>query len=116
MIVLFCCSEFHMIVLKAEQAARMQMRKDEKREAMECMLVSDFFFFLGSKDICCSECHMIVLLCCSEFYMIVLKAELSARVQSWKDEKRKAKKCMLVSFFLFFIFFYKKIFVALSAT
>jgi hypothetical protein len=51
-----------MIVLKAEQATRMQRRKDEEREAKERMLVSVFFFFLGSKDLCCSECHMIVLL------------------------------------------------------
>jgi hypothetical protein len=47
---------------------------------------------------------MIVLLCCSEFYMIVLKAELVARVQRWKDEKREANECMLdlVSDFFFF--------------
>jgi hypothetical protein len=58
---------------------------------------------------------MIVLLSCSKFYMIVLKAELAARVQRWKDEKREAKKCMLVSDFFFF-FLDQKIFVALIAT
>jgi hypothetical protein len=51
---------------------------------------------------------MIVLLSCSEFYMIVLKAELAARVQRWKDEKREAKKCMLVSDFFFFFFWIKR--------
>ena len=38
-----------MIVLKAEQAARMQKRKDEKREAKERMLVSDIIFLLDRK-------------------------------------------------------------------
>jgi hypothetical protein len=33
------CFELHMIVLKAEQAARMHMRKDEERR-----LVSDIIF------------------------------------------------------------------------
>jgi hypothetical protein len=41
MIILLCCSEFYMIVLKAEQAARMKRRKDEERVAKEHMLVSD---------------------------------------------------------------------------
>jgi hypothetical protein len=45
MIILLYCPEFHMIVLKVEQAARMQRTKDEEREARERMLVSDFFFF-----------------------------------------------------------------------
>ena len=40
MIILLCCFEFHMIVLKAEQATRMQRRKDEECEAIERMLVS----------------------------------------------------------------------------
>jgi hypothetical protein len=110
MIVLLCCFEFHMIVLKAEQAAIMQRWKDEEREAKERMLVSDFFFFfVGSKDLCCSECHMIVLLCCYEFHMIVLKAEQAARMQRWKDEEREAKEHMLVSdFFFFFLIFWIK--------
>jgi hypothetical protein len=43
MIVSLCCFELHMIVLKAEQAARMQMRKDEEREAKERRLVILFF-------------------------------------------------------------------------
>jgi hypothetical protein len=58
MIVLLCCFEFYMIVLKADQAARdwkskqdkyaeMQRRKDEECEAKEHILVSDFFFFFG---------------------------------------------------------------------
>jgi hypothetical protein len=38
-----------MIVLKAEQATRMQRRKDEEREAKERMLVSVFFFFWDQK-------------------------------------------------------------------
>ena len=95
MIVLFCCYEFHMIVLKAEQATRMQRWKDEEREAKERMLVSDFFF--GSKDLCCSNCHMIVLLCCFGVHMIVLKAEKAARMQRSKDEEHEAKDSMLVS-------------------
>jgi hypothetical protein len=44
MIVLLCSSEFYMIVLKAEQTARMQRWKDDEREANERMLVYDFFF------------------------------------------------------------------------
>jgi hypothetical protein len=85
MIVLLGCSEFYMIVLKDELAARVLRWKDEKCEAEKCMLVSDFFF--GSKDLCCSKCHMIVLLFVFEFYMIVLKAELAARVQRWRKSK-----------------------------
>jgi hypothetical protein len=38
-----------MIVLKAEQATRMQRRKDEEREANECMLVSDIYIFVWIK-------------------------------------------------------------------
>jgi hypothetical protein len=34
-----------MIVLEADQVARMQRRKDEEREAKECMLVNDIIFF-----------------------------------------------------------------------
>jgi hypothetical protein len=41
MIISLCCSKLHMIVLKAEQATRMQRRKDEERVAKEHMLVSD---------------------------------------------------------------------------
>lgn len=66
MIVLLCCSEFHMVVLKAEQAARdsrytkqdryaeMRRRKDEEREAKENMLVSDISFFRFSVCMCCA--------------------------------------------------------------
>jgi uncharacterized membrane protein len=94
MIVLLCCFEFYMIVLKAELAARVQRWKDEKREAKKCILVSDFFiFYFISKDLYCSQCHMIVLLCCSDFYMIVLKAEQAARMKRRKDEER----CRLVA-------------------
>jgi hypothetical protein len=95
-----------MIVLKAEQAARMQRSKDEEREAKESMLVSDIFSLFGSKDLCCSECHVIVLLCCYEFYMIVLKAEQATRMQRRKDEEREAKEHMLVSDFFFFFGIY----------
>jgi hypothetical protein len=35
-----------MIVLKVEQAARMQRRKDEEREAKKCMLVSDIYIYI----------------------------------------------------------------------
>jgi hypothetical protein len=45
MIVLYCCSEFHMVVFKAEQATRLQRRKEEDREANECRLVSDIYIF-----------------------------------------------------------------------
>jgi hypothetical protein len=38
-----------MIILKAEQAARMQRRKDEECEAKERMLVSDIIFLLDRK-------------------------------------------------------------------
>jgi hypothetical protein len=47
--VLLCFFEFHMIVLKAEQATRMQGRKDEEREAKERMLVSDIIIFVWIK-------------------------------------------------------------------
>jgi hypothetical protein len=40
-IILLCFSEFHMNVLKAEQFARMQRRKDEER-----MLVSDIYIYI----------------------------------------------------------------------
>jgi hypothetical protein len=51
---LFCCSEFHIIVLKVEQAtrdrqskqdkyAKIKRRKDKESEAKECMLVSDIY-------------------------------------------------------------------------
>jgi hypothetical protein len=40
-----------MIVLKAEQVARMQRRKDEEREAKKRMLVSDIIFLFGLKDL-----------------------------------------------------------------
>lgn len=62
MIVLLCCSEFHMVVLKAEQAARdsrytkqdryaeMRRRKDEEREAKENMLVSDIYIYIYFMD------------------------------------------------------------------
>jgi hypothetical protein len=112
MIILLCCFEFHMIVLKAKQATIMQMWKDKEREAKERVLVSDFFFVLGSKDLCCSECHMIVLLCCYEFHMIVLKVEHTVRMQRWKDEEYEAKEHMLE---VIFFFLNQKIFVALSA-
>ena len=53
---LFCCSEFYIIVLKVEQATRdwqskqdkyaeIQRMKDEESEAKERMLVSDFYFY-----------------------------------------------------------------------
>jgi hypothetical protein len=46
-----------MIVLKAEQVARMQRWKDEKHEANKRMLVSDIYTYIyilfGSKDLCC---------------------------------------------------------------
>jgi hypothetical protein len=38
-----------MIVLKAEQATRMQRRKDEEREANERMLVSDIYIYIWIK-------------------------------------------------------------------
>ena len=94
-----------MIVLKAEHAIRMQRRKDEEREAKERRLVSDIIFLFRSKDLCCSECHMIVLLCCSELYMIVLKAERATRMRKRKDEEREANEYMLVSDFVFLFFF-----------
>jgi hypothetical protein len=64
-----------MNVLKAEQFARMQRRKDDER-----MLVSDIYIYIhiylfGSKDLCCFECHMIVIICCSKFHTIVLEVE-----------------------------------------
>ena len=46
MIVLLCCSKFHMIVLKAKQVAIIQRRKDEEREAKKCMLVSDIYIYI----------------------------------------------------------------------
>jgi hypothetical protein len=49
-----------MIVLKAEQATRMQRRKDEEREANERMLVSDIYIYIyiyGSKDLSLSVPH-----------------------------------------------------------
>jgi hypothetical protein len=69
---------------------------------------------LGSKELCFTEFHTIVLLCCSEFRMIVFKAEQAARDSRYskqdkyaemrrrKDEEREAKERMLVSdiFFL----------------
>jgi hypothetical protein len=100
MIVLLCSSEFYMIVLKAEQTARMQRWKDDEREANERMLVYDFFFF-RLKDLCCSE-FMIILLRYSEFNMIVLEADQVARMQRRKDEEREAKECMLVNDIIFF--------------
>jgi hypothetical protein len=72
-----------------------------------------FQILFGSKELCCSEFHMIVLLCCSEFHMIVLKAEQAARDSRYgkqdryaemrrrKDEEREAKELMLVSDFFF---------------
>jgi hypothetical protein len=90
------CYEFHLIVFKVEKAARMQRWKDEEREANECMLVYDIYLF-GSKDLCCSEWHMIILLCYFEFHMFVLKAEQVARVQRRNDEECEAKERMLVS-------------------
>jgi Ca2+/Na+ antiporter len=91
-----------MIVLKVEQAARMQRSKDEERKAKESMLVSVIFSLFGSKDLYCFECHVIVLLCCYEFYMIVLKAEQATRMQRRKDEEREAKEHMLVSYYYYF--------------
>jgi hypothetical protein len=88
MIVLYCCSEFHMVVLKAEQVARMQKRKNEEREAKERMLVSDIYIIWS---------RMIVLYCCSEFHMVVFKAEQATRLQRRKEEDREAKECRLVS-------------------
>jgi hypothetical protein len=70
-----------MIVLKVEQATRdwqskqdkyaeIQRRKGEESEAKEHMLVIDIYIFVyfGSKDLCCSKCHIIVL----HFYFVVL--------------------------------------------
>ena len=90
--------------MKAEQSTLMQKRKDEECEVKERILVSDIFFLIGSKDLCCCECHMNVLLCCFEFHMIVLK-----------DEEREAKERMLVSDIIIFCLD-QKIFIALSAT
>jgi hypothetical protein len=102
-----------MFVLKAEQAARMQKRKNEEREAKERMLVSDIYIVWSC---------MIVLFCCSEFHMVVLKAKHAARIQRWKDEKPKANEHMLVNDIYIYIYIYiyicldQKIFVAFSAT
>jgi hypothetical protein len=104
MIVLICCFEFHMIVLKVEQATRMQRRNHKEPQANESMSVSYIFSLFGSKDHCCFECHMIVLLCRYEFHIIVLKAEQSTIVQRRKDEECEAKERMLVSYFKFFFF------------
>jgi hypothetical protein len=94
-IVLLCCYEFHIIVLKAEQSTRMQRRKDEECEAKERMLVSDFYFFffflIGSKDLCLFECHTNVLLRCFEFNMIVLKAEQATRMQGGRMRSVRQK-------------------------
>jgi hypothetical protein len=71
MIILLHYSEFNMIVLEADQVARMQRRKDEEREAKECMLVNDIFLFLfGSNDLCCSK------------YVTPLKLALANSVES----------------------------------
>jgi hypothetical protein len=80
--------------LKAEQAARMQKRKNEEREAKECMLVSDIYIYIYIYIV---WSRMIVLYCCSEFHMVVLKAEQVARMQKRKNEEREAKERMLVS-------------------
>ena len=69
---------------------------------------------LGSKELCFTKFHTIVLLCCSKFRMIVLKAEQAAIMRRWKDEEREAKERMLVSDFFFFLD--QKIFAALNGT